>query len=122
MGKEYERVRYFMILHYKLNGRTDSPMWQHCRDLEIPQSLSDKMQAFKTNGMLITYPWEIFGNDSWLALYDGLNFHPNTYDVSIDKFSPEFLTEQLTKMRHGIKASVKASPSHVDFLQSIKPS
>ena len=122
MGKEYERVRDFIILHYKLNGRTDSPMWQHCRDLEIPQSLSDKMQAFKTNGMLITYPWEIFGNDSWLALYDGLNFHPNTYDVSIDKFSPEFLTEQLTKMRHGINTSVKASPSHVDFLQSIKPS
>ncbi|WP_340678828.1 tryptophan halogenase family protein [Paraglaciecola sp.] len=117
MGQEYERVRDFIILHYKLNGRTDSPMWQHCRDLETPQTLTDKMNAFKHNGENIRLPWEIFGNDSWLAIYDGLNYSPSSYDSSIDKFSNTFLNEQLTQMRQGIKNKVDNSQSHADFLR-----
>jgi len=117
MGQEYERVRDFIILHYKLNGRTDSPMWQHCRELAIPQSLSDKMVAFKADGTLQRLPWEIFGNDSWLAIYDGLNYAPASYDNSIDKFSTTFLTEQLTLMRAGIKTNVENSQTHADFLE-----
>jgi len=115
-AQEYERVRDFIILHYKLNGRTDSPMWQHCRDLAIPQQLTDKINAFKTEGKLISLPWEIFGNDSWLAIFDGLKCTPATYDKSIDKFSNEFLTEQLAKMSAGIKKTVDNTQTHADFL------
>ena len=116
MGQEYERVRDFIILHYKLNGRTDSAMWQHCRDLAIPQSLTEKIKAFKTRGEVLRYPWEIFGKDSWLAIFDGLNCRPNTYDNTIDKFSCELLTKELDKMRAGIKATVDNAPNHNDFL------
>jgi len=117
MGQEYERVRDFIILHYKLNGRTDSPMWQHCRDLEIPQTLVDKMNAFKTNGKQLRLPWEIFGNDSWLAIYDGLNYTPSSYDSSIDKYSNEFLSKQLTQMRNGIENTVSKAHTHTHFLR-----
>ncbi len=117
MGQEYERVRDFIILHYKLNGRTDSPMWQHCRDLAIPQTLADKLNAFKANGELTRLPWEIFGNDSWLAIYNGLGYFPQSYDSSIDRFSNEFLSEQLTKMRDGIKHTVDKAQTHADFLR-----
>ncbi len=116
MAQEYERVRDFIILHYKLNGRTDSPMWQHCRDLAIPQTLTDKIAAFKTKGDIIKYPWEIFGKDSWLAIFDGLNFRPESYNKSIDKFSAELLSNELTKMRNSIKNTVNNSQTHSDFL------
>ncbi len=117
MGCEYERVRDFIILHYKLNGRKDSPMWQHCRDLDIPDTLAAKMAAFKKDGSLIKSPWDIFGNDSWLAMYDGLGFKPTSYNSSIDKFSNAFLTEQLIKMRNGIKMTVDTNQTHTDFLK-----
>ena len=117
MGQEYERVRDFIILHYKLNGRTDSPMWQHCRDLAIPQTLTDKINAFKTNGEQLRLPWEIFGNDSWLAIYNGLNYTPSSYDRRIDKYSNEFLSEQLTQMRNGIENTVNNAQTHADFLR-----
>jgi tryptophan halogenase len=118
MGQEYERVRDFIILHYKLNGRTDSPMWQYCRDMEIPEKLSEKITAFKTKGEIIRYPWEIFGKDSWLAIFYGLNCTPDSYDKSVDKFSAELLSTELTKMRKNIKHSVDSSPSHVNFLKT----
>ena len=117
MALEYERVRDFIILHYKLNGRTDSPMWQHCRDLAIPQTLVDKMTAFKNKGEVIRYPWEIFGKDSWLAIFDGLSFKPDSYDKSIDKFSIELLSSELTKMRKGIENNVNNAQTHTDFLK-----
>jgi len=116
MTHEYERVRDFIILHYKLNGRTDSPMWQHCRELAVPSELADKITAFKETGQLIRYPWEIFGKDSWLAIFDGLNCMPAKYDTRVDKFSADFLAEQLAKMSQGIKVSVEAAPTHVNFL------
>mgnify|MGYP000179083890 CR=1 FL=1 len=117
MALEYERVRDFIILHYKLNGRTDSPMWQHCRDLAIPQTLADKMAAFKANGEIIRYPWEIFGKDSWLAIFNGLGFTPESYDKSIDKFSIELLSAELTKMRMGIESTVDNAQTHADYLK-----
>jgi len=113
---EYERVRDFIILHYKLNGRTDSPMWQHCRELAIPQTLTDKIAAFKNKGDIIRYPWEMFGKDSWLAIFDGLNYNAESYDKSIDKFSLDLLSSELEKMRNGIKNHVDNSQTHRDFL------
>ena len=91
-------------------------MWQHCRDLAVPQTLADKIAAFKTKGDIIKYPWEIFGKDSWLAIFDGLNFRPEFYDKSIDKFSTELLSNELTKMRNSIKNKVNNSQTHSDFL------
>ncbi|NQZ22800.1 MAG: tryptophan 7-halogenase [Colwellia sp.] len=117
MAQEYERVRDFIILHYKLNGRTDSPMWQHCRDLAIPQTLTDKIAAFKSKGDIIRYPWEIFGKDSWLAIFDGLDFKADAYDKSIDKFSIELLSNELKKMRNGIKTNAENTQTHSDFLK-----
>lgn len=117
MSQEYERVRDFIILHYKLNGRTDSPMWQHCRDLAIPQHLADKISAFKATGKVKRYPWEIFGKDSWLAIFYGLNLTPESYDKSIDKFSTELLSTELSKMRQHINNNVDNAQTHSDYLK-----
>ena len=85
--------------------------------MAIPQTLTDKIAAFKTNGDIIRYPWEIFGKDSWLAIFDGLNFRPESYDKSIDKFSTELLSNELTKMRNNITNNVNNSQTHSDFLK-----
>ncbi len=91
-----------------------------CSDIlrqNIPDTLNEKMAAFKKDGTLIRTPWEIFGNDSWLAMYDGFNYRPESYNSSINKFSNEFLTKQLTQMRDGIKTTVDNTQTHGDFLR-----
>ncbi|MEL1737569.1 tryptophan 7-halogenase, partial [Acinetobacter baumannii] len=37
-AREMERVRDFIILHYKLNRRTDSPFWRDCREMTVPDT------------------------------------------------------------------------------------
>ncbi len=35
--QEFERVRDFIILHYKLSSRDDAPLWRHCRQMAVPE-------------------------------------------------------------------------------------
>jgi len=113
---EYERVRDFIILHYQANQRDDSPMWQDCRQMALPKSLVDKMTAFKTEGKVIRYPWEIFGSDSWLAIFNGFNYLPDSYDKRVDNMTLDYLKENLAYMRNRISNSVNSADSHDEFL------
>ncbi|MBU2893307.1 tryptophan 7-halogenase [Colwellia sp. D2M02] len=113
---EYERVRDFIIFHYKANQRNDSPMWQRYRDMEIPEKLAEKMQQFKETGNIIRYPWEIFGADSWLAVFNGLNYLPTNYDARADKMDNDYLQLHLEKMKKIIKQQVDNAPTHTQFL------
>jgi tryptophan halogenase len=113
---EYERVRDFIILHYKANQRNDSPMWQYCREMSVPETLKEKMLAFKSVGDLSRSPWEIFGPDSWLAIYSGFNYLPDTYAAEVDDMPTEYLNANLAKMRSAIKNMVAPVPSHLEFL------
>ena len=114
---EYERVRDFIILHYKTNQRTDSAMWRDCRAMSVPSSLQEKMQAFKSRGELERKPWEIFGPDSWLAIYAGMDYLPQTYAAQVDNMPNDYLLHNLANMRDSIKTMVNAVPLHTEFLK-----
>ncbi len=47
---EMERVRDFVILHYKANGRAGQPFWDAVRGMEVPASLQHKIDLFRTSG------------------------------------------------------------------------
>jgi len=114
---EYERVRDFIILHYKVNQREDSPMWQHCREMTLPTELNEKMREFKEHGKIIRYPWEIFGADSWLAIFNGMNYLPNSYDKRVDNMELSYLHDNLAYMKNRVQQAVNSIPSHSDFLK-----
>jgi len=41
---EIEKIRDFIILHYKVIQREDSPFWQYCKSMDIPQSLAHRIE------------------------------------------------------------------------------
>jgi tryptophan halogenase len=46
MDFEFDRIRDFIILHYHLNQRSDSPFWVACREMAVPETLTRKMALY----------------------------------------------------------------------------
>ncbi|UTF59868.1 tryptophan halogenase family protein [Gilvimarinus sp. DA14] len=115
-AQEYERVRDFIILHYKLNQRRDCDFWRECREMNIPATLARKLEAFKTKGDLLRYPIEIFGPPSWLAIYSGFNCLPEHYDERVKKMDPAYLQRAFGDMRRSVADAVASVPSHDEFI------
>ncbi|BFM12302.1 tryptophan 7-halogenase [Simiduia litorea] len=116
---EYERVRDFIILHYKLNQRVGEPFWDTCRDMPVPISLEKKMALFKSNGHLLKYRWEIFQNPSWIALYTGFHYLPDSYNPGADSFSMNYLEGAFNAMKESVSTAVAQAPTHQAYLASI---
>lgn len=114
---EYERVRDFIILHYKLTQRDDSKFWRDCQKMSIPQSLEDKVAKYVYEGEVVRLPWEIFGKDSWLAIFDGFKLYPNKHNPKADNMPMDYLVKNLQFMRQSIAAGVNDAPTHADFLE-----
>lgn len=114
---EWERIRDFIILHYKLNQRDDSEFWRHCRNMTLPDSLQHKINAYIERGDLIHLPWEIFHPDSWLAIYSGFNIYPKTYNKNVDRLNSDYLKNSLTAMRASIADAVASLPMHQEFIE-----
>ena len=116
---EYERIRDFIILHYKASTRVDSPFWQYVNTMSIPESLSAKLAAFKEDGRLISYAQETFQDASWVSMYNGFNIVPNKSALKLGQSDLQGLTKMLEKMRSAIAVGVTYSPRHGDFLKTL---
>lgn len=114
---EYERVRDFIILHYKANQREGYPLWDYCREMPIPEPLKEKLERYLQTGDVITYPWEIFGRDSWLAIFNGFRLYPRGYHPKANNMSLEYLSEHLGFMQRQVANWVTDARPHSDFLR-----
>ena len=118
-AREMERVRDFIILHYKLNRRTDSAFWRDCREMAVPDTLQRKIDLWTARGEFVRYRWEMFHPASWLAIYDGFDVHPEDYDPAVDAMAPADLERGLRDMRDNISRLVGSTPDHAQYLMAL---
>src|SRR5690606_13802193 len=52
IDEEYSSIRDFIILHYKVTQRDDSEFWNFCRNMEIPDSLHQKIELYRSSSRL----------------------------------------------------------------------
>lgn len=117
-AEEMERVRDFILLHYRLNRR-EGPFWQQCRDMALPDTLEAKMALWRARGAFLRYRWEMFSPASWLAIYGGFEALPDRIDPGIAGLDGAELRHALEKMRATIRDTVVDTPSHAEFLAMI---
>ena len=116
MCEEYERIRDFIILHYKATARDDAALWRECRAMPIPETLERKMNLFRSRGHVVAYAEESFEEASWVTMYTGFDILPEQHDVRVDRLKIEVLARDLAKIRDAIRTAAEAAPSHADFI------
>lgn len=117
MEFEYNNIKDFLIAHYKITEREDTPFWQYVKNMSIPESLQEKLDIFKTRGEIMVRHNELFKETSWFAVLVGQGFMPESYHPVADSISEDELRLRLTKIRTGVQSRVTGMPSHADFIR-----
>jgi tryptophan 7-halogenase len=113
---EYDRIRDFLILHYHATTRDDSSFWNHVRTMEVPDSLKEKIELFRTSGRISKYTQGLFLEPSWLAVYVGQGIVPHQWDQRADLPDANNLARAMDKLRGQIASAVQAMPDHAEFI------
>ncbi len=113
---EFEKVRDFIILHYKATRRSDSDFWNYCRTMPIPDYLQDKMDLFKGRGRIFRENDELFNDTSWFAVMVGQGIVPTAYDPLVDVMDEGELRKRMLNIQDVIQQSEREMPLHQDFI------
>ncbi len=119
--KEYERIRDFLILHYKATARDDSPFWNYCRTMNIPASLKEKIDLFRINGQIFREEDELFSPTSWVAVMLGQGIMPTNFNPMTATLKEPALLHEVAEVEKSIQYLVQNMPTHRDFVQKYCP-
>ncbi|HEU5133546.1 MAG TPA: tryptophan halogenase family protein [Steroidobacteraceae bacterium] len=118
---ELERIRDFIVLHYKLTERDDTPFWRGCRDISIPDSLAQRLALFHESGFAYMAADDLFSITSWVFVMVGQRLMPQQYHHMGAMLGEERLRNALDSLNSNIKRAVDGMPYHRDFLQRYCP-
>jgi tryptophan halogenase len=114
---ELERIRDFLVLHYKATERDDSEFWRYCRNMDIPESLQTRMAHFRQSGRIVSTGQDLFQEASWLAVMLGQGIDPKGFDPLAEMLDLATTQRHLAAMRKSIADAVAAMPMHRDFIE-----
>ena len=113
---EYERIRDFIVLHYKATERDDTPYWRDCRDMAVPDSLAQRLELFRETGHVFPDAHDVFRADSWLQVMFGQRLEPKGYHHMPHLLSEQRLRVMLETLQANTAAAVAKMPTHKEFL------
>jgi tryptophan halogenase len=116
MIEDTEYIRDFLVLHYNGTERNDSPFWDYCRTMAVPERLAEKMRVYHNSGRAFREHDELFNDTSWHAVMNGQLPKPRSYDPVADVLSLEETKRRLEEIRTVVRNSVDYMPLHRDFI------
>lgn len=115
MDVEYGRIRDFLILHYHANTRSE-PMWRHCREMAVPDSLVEKIEMFRHRSAVPHYGEGLFSPPSWVSVLFGQGLKPDGVHPLAEALPIDELANRLAAIRKQIAGAVAEMPRHDEFV------
>jgi tryptophan halogenase len=116
MVAEYVNVKDFLIAHYKVTEREDTPFWARCRHMDIPDSLKTRLEFFACQAHANVAPSELFKDSSWFAVLVGQGLLPRDYSPVADYISEDELKLRLSRIRTRVQDRVERLPAHDAYI------
>lgn len=117
MSSEIEHIRDFIVLHYHVTNRQDTPFWRACRAMNIPESLQHRLDLFHETGRVFRVPNELFAENSWIQVMMGQGILPRQYHPVADLMGDEELKRFLGEIRGNVDRTVAQLPSHQAYVE-----
>ncbi|MFU7528997.1 tryptophan halogenase family protein [Qipengyuania sp. ASV99] len=120
-GREYARIRDFLILHYNATSRTDSDFWNYVRTMDVPDTLIEKVEIFKANGQIFREEDELFTETSWAAVMMGQGVTMGGHNPMAESLDSAKTREEIDEMEQSIRFLVQHMPGHGEYLSRYCP-
>lgn len=112
LAEELEHVRDFLIVHYALTRRRDTPFWADMAAAALPDSLAARIALYADAGIIRPRPRELFTEPSWFYVFDGMGLTPRRSDPLLKVIAPERLTAMLGHIGRAALAGAGAALPH----------
>ncbi|MGZ5201158.1 MAG: tryptophan halogenase family protein [Telluria sp.] len=114
---EITHIRDFIILHYHVTNRRDTPFWRACAEMEIPDSLRQRIELFRETGRVFRTGDELFVENSWIQVMLGQGIYPAQHHQSADLMGDRELASFLDGISGAVADTVRRLPSHRDYIR-----
>jgi tryptophan halogenase len=118
----YDDVKDFLIAHYKITTREDTPFWAYCKHMDIPDSLKARLESFEQDNRSLVKPEELFKEASWFAVLVGQGLTPKSYHPVADLMPEDEFRWRMDRVREGTAGLASAMPPHDDYVARVCPS
>jgi len=115
---EWARVRDFITLHYYANGR-EGPFWNYCRNMELPDTLAEKIALFREAGLFMREEDELFLDDSWGQVMIGQGIVPESWSPLADNVPGEDIGPFLDSLAKSYRVKAESLPTHREFVAAM---
>jgi tryptophan halogenase len=113
---EFDRIRDFLVLHYNATERDDTPFWNQCRTMSIPDELKSVIELFRDSGRFFRNGNEMFAEISWIQVMVGQGILPRAWHPLVDNVPDEELSRFIDSVGRTISNCVDAMPPHQAFI------
>jgi tryptophan halogenase len=113
---EVERIRDFLILHYHATTRDDTPFWDYCRTMSIPDTLREKMALYQSRGRIVRVDNELFAEAGWLQVLHGQGIEAGGHHPLAALLDESEVNDYLGDIAKVIGDCVDHMPSQAEFI------
>jgi tryptophan halogenase len=115
--REIEHIRDFIVLHYKVTKRQDSPFWRHCQSMPVPETLAHRIDLFRETARVFKEPNELFAENSWIQVMLGQGIVPEQYHPVTNVLTDQELTKFMQDIKTQVDRTVAKLPNHQSYVQ-----
>ncbi len=119
--QEIERIRDFIVLHYCLTDRSDTPLWAYCQSMKLPDSLAQRIELYERTGRVRIKAGELFTDLSWFYIFEGMGVTPESYDPLLDVVTMDQLRDILSSMAQSTALAAHGVPAHDSYFSAGTP-
>ena len=116
---KWARIRDFILLHYVANEREGEPFWDHCRHVELPDTLAEKIALFREAGLFMREEDELFLDDSWGQVMIGQGIMPQSWSPLADNVPGEDVGPFMESIANSYRAKAQTFPTHREFVTAM---
>ena len=121
LDDELLHVRDFVIMHYRVTERCDTPYWRMLADMDMPDTLRERIALFSETGNVFHKPVELFAENSWIQVMMGQGIVPRRHHPVAAIMSDADLARFFGDIQRSVRGTVDSLPPHMDYIRQYCP-